>query len=45
MCGLVVVELLLEVGDFGCGLCALAGQALVDGIDGDIDEPISSLVL
>lgn len=39
MCSLVVVQLLLQVGDFCGSLGALASEALVDGIDGDIDEP------
>jgi hypothetical protein len=33
------VQLLLQVGDFCGSLGALASEALVDGIDGDIDEP------
>lgn len=38
-CSLMVVELLLEVGDLGGSLRALASETLVDGADGDVDEP------
>lgn len=38
----MVVELLLEVGNLGGSLRALASEALVDGADGDVDEPDSA---
>lgn len=37
--GLVVMQLLLEIGDFRRRLRALAGKTLVHRVDGDIDEP------
>lgn len=41
VCSLMVVQLLLQVCDLSRGLRALAGETLVDRINGDIDEPIS----
>lgn len=40
----VVVQLLLEVGDLGRGLRTLTSETLVDGADGDVDEPISQVL-
>lgn len=39
MCRLMVMKLLLQVRDLRAGLAALACKALVNGIDGNIDEP------
>lgn len=36
---LMVMQLLLEIGNFRRRLGALAGKTLVDGVDGDVDEP------
>lgn len=35
----MIMELLLEIGNFRRRLRALAGKTLVHRVDGDIDEP------
>ena len=39
VCRLVILKLFLEVGDLSGGLAALARKALVDCVDGNVDEP------
>lgn len=39
VCRLVILQLFLEVGDLSGGLAALARKALVDCVDGNVDEP------
>ena len=36
---LMVFQLLFQIGDFGRRFRAFTSEALVDGIDGDVDEP------
>jgi hypothetical protein len=39
VCRLVILQLFLEVGDLRGGLTALARKALVDCVNGNVDEP------
>lgn len=39
VCRLVILQLFLEVGDLSGGLAALARKALVNCVDGNVDEP------
>lgn len=43
MRSLVVLQFLLDVGDLSGCLGALACETLIDSVDGDIDEPTSSV--